>query len=90
MDQYTTSLNSCDCEAICLFLDIHLVSKSIKMVIQLFLAFPIPHVQEVAAEYDVRAMPTFLFIKDGQQIDKVVGADRNDLERKCNKYATSR
>lgn len=47
-------------------------------------------VQEVAAQYEVRAMPTFLFIKDGQQIDKVVGADKNDLERKCNRYATSR
>lgn len=46
-------------------------------------------VQEVAAQYEVRAMPTFLFIKDGQQIDKVVGADKNDLERKCNRYATS-
>ncbi|XP_024360500.1 thioredoxin H4-1 isoform X1 [Physcomitrium patens] len=56
----------------------------------IFVKVDVDEVQEVAAEYDVRAMPTFLFIKDGQQIDKVVGADRNDLERKCNKYATSR
>ena len=47
-------------------------------------------VQEVAAQYGVRAMPTFLFIKDGQEVDKVVGADKNELERKCNRYASSR
>jgi thioredoxin 1 len=55
-----------------------------------FVKVDVDEVQEVAAQYEVRAMPTFLFIKDGQQIDKVVGADKNELERKCNRYATSR
>lgn len=43
--------------------------------------------QDVAAEYGVVSMPTFLFISDGQEIDRIVGADRNELERKCKQYA---
>lgn len=43
--------------------------------------------QDVAAEYRVVSMPTFLFIRDGQEIDRVVGADKPELERKCNQYA---
>jgi len=44
-------------------------------------------VQDVAAEYGVVSMPTFLFIRDGQEIDRIVGADRKELQRKCNQYA---
>lgn len=38
--------------------------------------------QEVSAEWDVRAMPTFIFIKDGKQIDKLVGLNQPELEKK--------
>lgn len=35
--------------------------------------------QTVAQEYKVEAMPTFLFIKDGETVDKVVGAKKDEL-----------
>ncbi|GAA6059463.1 hypothetical protein JCM10212_005402 [Sporobolomyces blumeae] len=35
--------------------------------------------EEVAAEVGIKAMPTFLVFKNGEQIGKVVGADPNKL-----------
>ncbi|GAA6009418.1 hypothetical protein JCM11491_003549 [Sporobolomyces phaffii] len=35
--------------------------------------------EEVAAEVGIKAMPTFLLFKNGEQIGKVVGADPNKL-----------
>jgi thioredoxin 1 len=31
---------------------------------------------------DVRATPTFFFLKNGKQIDKLVGANKPELEKK--------
>jgi len=53
----------------------------------LFAKVDIDEVPDVAAEYGVVSMPTFLFIRDGQEIDRIVGADRKELQRKCNQYA---
>ena len=44
--------------------------------------------QDVTSQYEVRAMPTFLFIKDGKQVDKIVGANKDELEKKCNHWAS--
>lgn len=35
---------------------------------------------EIAAELEVRAMPTFIFFKDGKRIDQVVGANKSAIE----------
>ncbi len=45
-------------------------------------------VQDVASEWDIRAMPTFLFIKDGKQVDKIVGANKDELDKKVQHYAS--
>jgi len=45
-------------------------------------------VQDVASEWDIRAMPTFLFIKDGKQVDNIVGANKVELEKKVQHYAS--
>jgi thioredoxin 1 len=54
-----------------------------------FLKINIEAVSDVAATNEVRSMPTFLFIRDGHQIDKIVGANKQELVMKCNQYATS-
>ncbi|GMN41753.1 hypothetical protein TIFTF001_010976 [Ficus carica] len=41
---------------------------------------------DVAAEYGVQAMPTYLLMKKGNQVDKVVGAKKADLEMKIEKH----
>lgn len=41
---------------------------------------------EIAARYAVRSMPTFLFLRDGQVVDQVVGArPRSDFEERFEK-----
>ena len=35
---------------------------------------------EIAAELEVRAMPTFIFFKDGKRIQQVVGANKPAIE----------
>jgi thioredoxin 1 len=40
-----------------------------------FYQIDVDEVSEVAAEIGVRAMPTFIFFKDGQKVNEVVGAN---------------
>lgn len=42
----------------------------------------------MAAEYGVEAMPTFVFLKEGKEIDRVVGARKEELQATINKHAT--
>lgn len=35
---------------------------------------------EIAAELEVRAMPTFIFFKDGKKLEQVVGANKPAIE----------
>lgn len=41
--------------------------------------------QDVAREFQVQAMPTFVLVKKGKEIDRVVGAKKDELERKVEK-----
>lgn len=38
--------------------------------------------KEIAAQYNIRSIPTILFIKNGQVVDKQVGAASKDVLRK--------
>ena len=42
--------------------------------------------QDVAQEFQVQAMPTFVLVKGGKEIDRVVGAKKDELERKVEKH----
>ncbi len=72
----------CECCGFCLCVSVKLVVKCPRSNLATI-------VQEVTTEWEIRAMPTFLFIKDGKQIDKIVGANKADLEKKCHYYATN-
>lgn len=54
-----------------------------------FLKVDVDEMPELSATWDVQAMPTFFFIKDGKQIDKLVGANKPELEKKVISYATA-
>lgn len=51
-----------------------------------FLKVDVDELKEVAEKYNVEAMPTFLFIKDGAEADKVVGARKDDLQNTIVKH----
>ena len=45
-----------------------------------FIKVDVDSLSEVAAEYQIRAMPTFLLFKDGKEVAKVVGANHTKLK----------
>jgi suppressor of tumorigenicity protein 13 len=47
-----------------------------------FLKVDIDEANDVAASWNISSVPTFCFIRDGKQVDKVVGADKGSLEQK--------
>ncbi|KAK9275704.1 hypothetical protein L1049_022971 [Liquidambar formosana] len=53
-----------------------------------FLKVDIDEARDVAARWNIRSVPSFFFIKNGKEVDKVVGADKSALERKIAQYAS--
>lgn len=47
-----------------------------------FLKVDIDEAEAVARLWNVSSVPTIFFIKNGKEVDKVVGADKNALENK--------
>lgn len=45
--------------------------------------------QEVASKYEVKAMPTFLLLKDGVPVDKLVGANPDEIRKRVQSFAHS-
>ena len=43
--------------------------------------------QEVARKWGVDAMPTFVFLKDGEEVERVVGARKEELLAAITKHA---
>lgn len=52
-----------------------------------FLKVDIDEAKDVAARWNISSVPTFFFLKNGKEVDKVVGADKSALERKIAQHA---
>lgn len=61
-----------------------LASKHPKVV---FLKVDIDELRDVAARWNISSVPSFFFIRNGKEVDKVVGADKSGLEKKIALYA---
>ncbi|RZC80458.1 hypothetical protein C5167_043033 [Papaver somniferum] len=57
----------------------------------LFLVVDVDDVKEVATKMEVKAMPTFLVMKQGggQVVDKVVGANPEEIRKRIDSFAQS-
>lgn len=42
--------------------------------------------QAVAQEFGVQAMPTFVLLKQGKELERVIGAKKDELEKKILKH----
>lgn len=51
-----------------------------------FVKLDVDEVSDVAQEFGVQAMPTFLLLKQGKEVDRVVGAKPDELEKKILKH----
>ncbi|XP_006660611.1 TPR repeat-containing thioredoxin TDX [Oryza brachyantha] len=54
-----------------------------------FLKVDIDELNSVAYRWNVSSVPSFFFVRNGKEIDKVVGADKNGLERKLAQHGSS-
>ncbi|KAI7745622.1 hypothetical protein M8C21_033468 [Ambrosia artemisiifolia] len=48
----------------------------------MFLTVDVDELTDFSTQLDVKATPTFFFFKDGQQTDKLVGANKPELLKK--------
>ena len=46
----------------------------------IFIKVDVDQAEEVSQKYDVEAMPTFIFFKDGKEVHRVVGANAEQLK----------
>ncbi|PKI72980.1 hypothetical protein CRG98_006680 [Punica granatum] len=55
----------------------------------LFLTVDVDDVKEVASRMEVKAMPTFLLIKNGAPVDKLVGANPDEIRKRIDFFVQS-
>ncbi|KAL5976076.1 Thioredoxin-like protein cxxs1 [Asimina triloba] len=55
----------------------------------LFLSVDVDEVKAAASKMEVKAMPTFVLLKDGEQIDKLVGANPEEIRKRIDRFALS-
>ncbi|KAF5782466.1 putative monodehydroascorbate reductase (NADH) [Helianthus annuus] len=55
----------------------------------MFLTIDVDELTELSTQWDVKATPTFFFLRDGQQIDKIVGANKAELQEKLSTIVDS-
>ncbi|XP_020580079.1 thioredoxin H4-1 [Phalaenopsis equestris] len=54
-----------------------------------FLTVDVDELMDLSTSFDIHATPTFFFLKDGQQIDRLVGANKPELAKKVLALAES-
>ncbi|KAF7822210.1 TPR repeat-containing thioredoxin TDX [Senna tora] len=73
----------------CRFIAPHFTSLAEKHPKVVFLKVDIDEATDAAARWNISSVPTIFFIKNGKEVDSVVGADVNALERKIAQHASS-
>ncbi|XP_057513470.1 thioredoxin H-type-like [Actinidia eriantha] len=48
----------------------------------MFLTVDVDELTDFSTSWDIKATPTFFFLRDGQQVDKLVGVNKPELQKK--------
>eukprot|EP00250_Pteridium_aquilinum_P031578 c43869_g1_i1 orf=211-567(-) len=56
------------------------LSKKFPQVV--FLKIDVDEMQDITAQWNVQAMPTFIIIKDSKELERVVGANKEELDKR--------
>ncbi|CAA2968845.1 thioredoxin H2-like [Olea europaea subsp. europaea] len=51
-----------------------------------FIKIDVDELEDVAKDFGIQIMPTFILIKKGEEVDKLVGANKEELRKKIEKY----
>ncbi|KAK3021975.1 hypothetical protein RJ639_045670 [Escallonia herrerae] len=54
-----------------------------------FLSVDVDEVKEVASKMEVKAMPTFVLMREGAQVDKLVGANPAQIKKLIGEFVSS-
>ncbi|XP_074368574.1 thioredoxin H4-1-like [Apium graveolens] len=55
----------------------------------MFLTVDVDGLAEFSTSWDIKATPTFFFLKNGREVDKLVGANKEELQKKVASVANS-
>ncbi|XP_009760475.1 thioredoxin H4-1 [Nicotiana tabacum] len=55
----------------------------------IFLTVDVDELAELSTSWDIKATPTFIFFRDGRQVDKLVGGNKQELQKKTANIAES-
>ncbi|KAL7598583.1 thioredoxin H1 [Lactuca sativa] len=48
----------------------------------IFVKIDVDELKSIAEDFSVEAMPTFMFLRDGEVVDRIVGASKDELPKK--------
>ncbi|XP_047332768.1 thioredoxin H-type 2-like [Impatiens glandulifera] len=70
----------------CRFISPFLSELARKLPTVTFLKVDVDELEQVAKDWAVESMPTFMFLKEGKIVDKVVGAKKEELQQTIAKH----
>ncbi|MCA2150965.1 thioredoxin H-type-like [Mangifera indica] len=73
----------------CRFIAPILADWAKKMPNVIFLKVDVDELKSVAEDWDVEAMPTFVLMKEGKILDRILGAKKDELQLAITKHATT-
>ena len=73
----------------CRFIAPFLADWAKKMPHVIFLKVDVDELKSVAEEWDVEAMPTFVLMKEGKILDRILGAKKDVLQLAIEKHAST-
>ncbi|GAB2282787.1 hypothetical protein Dimus_017322 [Dionaea muscipula] len=70
----------------CRFITPFLAELAKKLPDVMFVKVDVEELKSVATDWEIEAMPTFVFLKEGKVLDKVIGAKKDELQTTIAKH----